>query len=174
MLLICFWVNSLFTQSGSDIITLNYATQKGNCTEEVFTCRLKDLPQLQNYIYSYNSVTVRTSLESESSVSHCFQLQSAFYCFTIALNGFYNLAAFSLDCNTQDYLVLTILVLLFCHLIVVIYDVSGQYASTLQGYFQCIKCNVMFCSERNCWTSFWFAIKYFSRLWLSKWRTWSW
>ncbi len=75
---------SLFTHSGSDSITLNY-TQKGNCTEETFTCRLKDLPQLQNYIYSYNSVTVRTSLESEPSVSHSLQLQSALGCCTVAL-----------------------------------------------------------------------------------------
>ncbi|XP_058612379.1 adhesion G-protein coupled receptor F1-like isoform X1 [Onychostoma macrolepis] len=50
--------------SGSDSITLNYATQKGNCTEEAFTCRLKDLPQLQDYSYSYGSVTVRTSTEN--------------------------------------------------------------------------------------------------------------
>ncbi|XP_073708873.1 uncharacterized protein [Garra rufa] len=51
------------SESGSDSITLNYATQKENCTEQTFTCRLKDLPQLQNYTYSYSSVTVRLSLE---------------------------------------------------------------------------------------------------------------
>uniref|UniRef100_A0A8C1HX94 Ig-like domain-containing protein n=1 Tax=Cyprinus carpio carpio TaxID=630221 RepID=A0A8C1HX94_CYPCA len=51
--------------SGSDSITLNYDTQIGNCTDQTFTfiCRLKDLPQLQNYTYSYRSVTVRTSTE---------------------------------------------------------------------------------------------------------------
>uniref|UniRef100_A0A9J7ZN90 Adhesion G protein-coupled receptor F8 n=1 Tax=Cyprinus carpio carpio TaxID=630221 RepID=A0A9J7ZN90_CYPCA len=50
--------------SGSDSITLNYATQSGTeCTDQTFTCRLKDLPQLQNYMYSYSSVTVRTSTE---------------------------------------------------------------------------------------------------------------
>ncbi|XP_016322997.1 uncharacterized protein LOC107673702 [Sinocyclocheilus anshuiensis] len=48
--------------SGSDSITLIYP--KGNCIEEIFTCRLKDLPQLQNYRYSYSSVTVRTSPEN--------------------------------------------------------------------------------------------------------------
>lgn len=115
----------LFTHSGSDSITLNYATQKGNCTEEAFTCRLKDLPQLQNYIYSYNSVTVRTSLESEPSVSHSLQLQSALGCCTVALNGFYNLAGFSLDLVLTFYLVLTVLVLLFTHLTLVIYDASA-------------------------------------------------
>ncbi|KAL1253904.1 hypothetical protein QQF64_016133, partial [Cirrhinus molitorella] len=47
--------------AGSDSITLNYATKKGNCTEETFTCRLKDLPQLQSYSYSYSSITVRIS-----------------------------------------------------------------------------------------------------------------
>ncbi|XP_043074540.1 adhesion G protein-coupled receptor F5-like isoform X2 [Puntigrus tetrazona] len=45
--------------SGFDSITLNYAPQKGNCTEETFTCRLKDLPQLQYFSYSYSSVTVK-------------------------------------------------------------------------------------------------------------------
>ncbi|KAL1253902.1 hypothetical protein QQF64_016131 [Cirrhinus molitorella] len=49
--------------SGSDSLILNYATQKGSCTEETFTCRLKDLPQLQSYSYSYSSVTVRISPE---------------------------------------------------------------------------------------------------------------
>ncbi|XP_073708874.1 adhesion G protein-coupled receptor F4-like [Garra rufa] len=56
--------NASESDSGSDSITLNYATQKGNCTEETFTCRLKDLPQLQNYTYSYSSVTVRLTLEN--------------------------------------------------------------------------------------------------------------
>ncbi len=113
---------SLFTHSGSDSITLNY-TQKGNCTEETFTCRLKDLPQLQNYIYSYNSVTVRTSLESEPSVSHSLQLQSALA--VVQLHCLYNLADFSLDRFTPDYLVLTVLVLLFTHLTLVIYVASA-------------------------------------------------
>ncbi|XP_026088661.1 adhesion G-protein coupled receptor F1-like isoform X2 [Carassius auratus] len=51
--------------SGSDSITLNYTTRSGNCTDQTFTftCRLKDLPQLQNYSYSYSSVTVKTSTE---------------------------------------------------------------------------------------------------------------
>ncbi|XP_059355275.1 adhesion G protein-coupled receptor F5-like, partial [Carassius carassius] len=49
--------------SGSDSITLNNATRSGNCTDQTFTCRLKDLPQLQNYSYSYSSVTVKTSTE---------------------------------------------------------------------------------------------------------------
>ncbi|XP_016398898.1 uncharacterized protein LOC107732143 [Sinocyclocheilus rhinocerous] len=52
----------VFPQSGSDSITLIYP--KENCIEEIFTCRLKDLPQLQNYRYSYSSVTVRTSPEN--------------------------------------------------------------------------------------------------------------
>ncbi|XP_050995053.1 adhesion G protein-coupled receptor F5-like isoform X4 [Labeo rohita] len=49
--------------AGSDSITLNYNTQSGNCTEKTFTCRLKDLPQLQVYSYSYSSITVSVSPE---------------------------------------------------------------------------------------------------------------
>ncbi|XP_067273927.1 adhesion G protein-coupled receptor F4-like [Pseudorasbora parva] len=48
--------------SGSDII-LNYPTKSGNCKEETFTCRLKGLPQLLEYSYSWSSVTVKTSPE---------------------------------------------------------------------------------------------------------------
>ncbi|XP_067273079.1 adhesion G protein-coupled receptor F4-like [Pseudorasbora parva] len=48
--------------SGSDII-LYYPTKSGNCKEETFTCRLKGLPQLLEYSYSWSSVTVKTSPE---------------------------------------------------------------------------------------------------------------
>ncbi|XP_048063233.1 adhesion G-protein coupled receptor F1-like [Megalobrama amblycephala] len=54
------WVlNGAVQTSGSDNITLDHKTQKENCKEETFTCRLKGLPQLQDYDYSRRSVTVR-------------------------------------------------------------------------------------------------------------------
>ncbi|XP_048063223.1 adhesion G protein-coupled receptor F5-like [Megalobrama amblycephala] len=49
--------------SGSDII-LNHPTKSGDCKEETFTCRLKDLPQLLAYSYSWSRVTVKTSTEN--------------------------------------------------------------------------------------------------------------
>ncbi|XP_016399138.1 adhesion G protein-coupled receptor F5-like [Sinocyclocheilus rhinocerous] len=45
--------------------------QNGNCTEEIFTCRLRDLPQLQIYGYSQSSVTVRLSTAHASSDDVC-------------------------------------------------------------------------------------------------------
>ncbi|KAK7133725.1 hypothetical protein R3I94_015551 [Phoxinus phoxinus] len=58
------WVlNGTVQSSGSDI-TVNYATQSGNCMEETFTCRLKGLSQLLPYSYSWSRVTVKTSAEN--------------------------------------------------------------------------------------------------------------
>ncbi|XDV41530.1 hypothetical protein PO909_010390 [Leuciscus waleckii] len=53
------WVQNSKVQ-GSDI-TVDYATQKGKCKEETFTCRLKGLPQLLQYSYSRSRVTVTTT-----------------------------------------------------------------------------------------------------------------
>ncbi|XP_051730453.1 uncharacterized protein LOC127502040 isoform X7 [Ctenopharyngodon idella] len=49
--------------SGSDII-LNHPTKSGDCKEETFTCRLKGLPTLLEYSYSWSRVTVKTSAEN--------------------------------------------------------------------------------------------------------------
>ncbi|XP_058610952.1 adhesion G protein-coupled receptor F5-like [Onychostoma macrolepis] len=53
---------------GNDSVTY---TQKGNCTDEIFTCRLRGLSQLLNYGYSQSSVTVRTITADASSNDIC-------------------------------------------------------------------------------------------------------
>ncbi|KAL1253903.1 hypothetical protein QQF64_016132 [Cirrhinus molitorella] len=55
--------------SGS--ITYKNNMKKENCTEEIFTCRLKDLPELQIYSYSSSSVIVRISPETTSPDDVC-------------------------------------------------------------------------------------------------------
>ncbi|XP_043074544.1 adhesion G protein-coupled receptor F5-like [Puntigrus tetrazona] len=54
--------------SGNGTITYNYTMQNVNCTEKIFTCRLRDLPQLKNYGYSQSSVRVRTIAAGDANV----------------------------------------------------------------------------------------------------------
>ncbi|KAK9956688.1 hypothetical protein ABG768_014404, partial [Culter alburnus] len=59
------WVlNDTVQTSGCSEIILNHPTKSGDCKEETFTCRLKDLPQLLAYSYSWSRVTVKTSTEN--------------------------------------------------------------------------------------------------------------
>ncbi|XP_026146675.1 adhesion G protein-coupled receptor F5-like [Carassius auratus] len=57
--------------SGNDSITYNHRMQNGNCSQEIFTCRLRDLPQLLIYGYSQSSVTVRIITAPASSDDLC-------------------------------------------------------------------------------------------------------
>ncbi|XP_073667574.1 adhesion G protein-coupled receptor F4-like [Paramisgurnus dabryanus] len=59
------WVplNDIRQLSGSDCITVDHKIQMDNCKDEIFTCRLKGLKQLNKYSYSMRSVTVKTSIE---------------------------------------------------------------------------------------------------------------
>uniref|UniRef100_A0A9J7ZSB2 Adhesion G protein-coupled receptor F8 n=1 Tax=Cyprinus carpio carpio TaxID=630221 RepID=A0A9J7ZSB2_CYPCA len=57
--------------SGTDSITYNHKIKNVNCTEEIFTCRLRDLPQLQDYGYSQSRVTVKISTANALSDDVC-------------------------------------------------------------------------------------------------------
>ncbi|XP_051951493.1 adhesion G protein-coupled receptor F5-like [Xyrauchen texanus] len=47
----------------SGCITLDHKIQTEDCSDKIFTCRLKDLPDLSIYSYFSKSVTVKTSTE---------------------------------------------------------------------------------------------------------------